>query len=161
MVMFNFKPQFVQRIYRGSKTQTIRGARKRNAIEGDGLQIYTGPRMKPVKLGDAICFMAGDVEINLTMGQVRITWDATEHRPMRLESTMFTKTALDSFAFSDGFDDWEAMRAFFLDQHKKGISPKMFSRTNADTVFLDGRIAKWRNFKAYVAPPKTEHVDLP
>lgn len=111
MVMFSFKPQFVLPIELGIKRQTIRRLRKRNARPGDGLQLYTGPRMRPRKVGDADCIDAGPIHISLREDHV----DANLSVGGGL--CAMTESELDDFAKADGFEDWDGLKAFWRTTH--------------------------------------------
>lgn len=67
MVMLNFKKDFVPAVEAGlapgpwrpgMKRMTIRAPRSRDWRSGDVLQLQTGPRMKPRRIGTAVCAFA-------------------------------------------------------------------------------------------------------
>lgn len=128
MVMFNFKSRFVMPIELGTKTQTIRSPRRRDARPGDALQLYTGPRFQPRKIGEARCTAAGAITLNLNTGQVFITWGAGS--ALRGVSIFRHGSDLDAFAVRDGFEDWDDLRQFWRETH------------DAERQF-QGRIAVW------------------
>ena len=51
MVAYSLKPRFIPPILSGAKRQTIRAiSRRRHAIPGETLQLYTGMRTKQCRL---------------------------------------------------------------------------------------------------------------
>lgn len=112
MVMFTFKERFVSRIQDGSKRQTIRRLRKRNAHLGDELQFYTGPRMRPRKVGLARCLDCGPITINFVGHPPPVIVDLAQSHVV-----LQAPAALRDFARLDGFDDWQDMKAFWLETH--------------------------------------------
>lgn len=111
MVMFSFKGRFIEPIRLKTKRQTIRTPRKRNARPGDRLQLYTGARMSPVKLGEADCLDAGSILLHLDHDRVSIAWAqaGTAH--------ILTGIGLDAFAVEDGFGDWDDLKDFWRETH--------------------------------------------
>lgn len=93
MVAYSFKPSFIADIRGKVKRQTIRLPRKRHARAGEALQLFTGPRMKPVRLGAALCVSVRDVRLDFTADQV--TLDDFE--------VIEGDDALNAFAIRDGF----------------------------------------------------------
>lgn len=56
MVAYSFKAFFAPQIVCGLKRQTVRANRKRHALPGEALQLYTGMRTKHCrKILDAVC----------------------------------------------------------------------------------------------------------
>lgn len=115
MVAYSFKPGFAADIRSGTKRQTIRLPRKRHARAGEQLQLFTGPRMKPVRLGAASCLAVRDVRLDFAENRVELDefeviddWDA-----------------LQDFAIRDGFSPperfhmapWEYMRRWWSKTH--------------------------------------------
>lgn len=93
MVQYSFKPGFVPHIRSGLKKQTIRLPRKRHARPGEDLQLYTGPRMRPVRIGLSVCQSVHDVRLDFAENAVTLD-DAI---------TIEGAQALDDFAIRDGF----------------------------------------------------------
>ena len=93
MVAYSFQPGFLDAIRAGEKRQTIRLPRKRHARAGEQLQFFTGPRMKPVRVGGATCVAARDARLDFKANRVTLD-DAVE-----IEGD----EALDVFALRDGF----------------------------------------------------------
>lgn len=133
MVAYSFKRRFVEPIRWGlglgldlsaatakigtPKRQTIRGKRARHARPDEELQLYCAMRTKS-------CFLIGRAQCTDTMG-ISLYF----HRPgnrgilrndsVRCAATGYLRRAkqLDAFARSDGFEDWNAMRAFWDEEH--------------------------------------------
>ena len=57
MVAYSFQPGFAAEIIAGRKTQTIRNPRKRHAMPGEHLQLFTGMRTRYCKkiIPDPLC----------------------------------------------------------------------------------------------------------
>lgn len=93
MVAYSFKPSFIADIQTRTKRQTIRLPRKRHARQGEALQFFTGPRMKPVRIGAASCVAVRDVRLDFVADTVSL--DDFE--------VIDADDALDAFAVRDGF----------------------------------------------------------
>lgn len=61
MPEIGFSKQFVEAVELGTKRRTIRAYRKRLFKVGDNLFFKSGPRFKPVRIGEAICTKVSDV----------------------------------------------------------------------------------------------------
>lgn len=128
MVAYGFKIGFAQPIVIGRKRHTIRAPRKRHARPGEVLQLYTGMRTKQCRLiGRAIC--ENVCPIRLTFAR-RPANDMVDIEGIGV----IVSGALDRFANSDGFDNWAALRVFWLREH------------GADRSF-DGLIIYWKDFE--------------
>lgn len=138
MVAFSFKERFVLPIELGDKRQTIRGKRKRNARAGDQLQLFTGPRMKPRKIGESRCIGAGPITINITQNTIAYELEATKDDPART-AKVTTPEGLDNFARRDGFRDWQDMKTWWLE-------------TYPDTTVFHGWLTMWADFRGGNAP---------
>lgn len=94
------------------KTQTIRASgRRRHARSGETLQHYCGMRtMKCFKIGEACCTAASEIRIFVHDGRVLV-------KPTGRVVEFRKPSELDAFARTDGFADWAAMRAFWLEEH--------------------------------------------
>ena len=69
MPEIGFSKQFVEVVELGTKRRTIRAYRKRLFKVGDNLYFKSGPRFKPVRIGEAICTKVSDVAMyNPTTG---------------------------------------------------------------------------------------------
>ena len=93
MVAYSFQGRFLDAIRAGEKRQTIRKPRKRHARVGEQLQFFTGPRMKPTRVGAAKCVAVRDVRLDFEAGRVTLD-DAVE---------IDGAEALNAFALRDGF----------------------------------------------------------
>lgn len=108
MVAYSFKRRFVDPILAGTKRQTIRADRKRHALPGEQLQLYTGMRTKQCRLiAKATCIAVDQVLLDFTAyGVVRING-----------IVLFSDAKMQEFARSDGFASWSDMRAFWRENH--------------------------------------------
>lgn len=118
MVAYTFKAQFVLPIELGEKTQTIRAVgKKRHARAGDTVQHYTGPRMKPRKIGESTCQSSGPVTLAFGDSCKRpfvVFGDPQTAGPGEI---LITPAELDAFAVADGFADWQALADFWAETH--------------------------------------------
>mgnify|MGYP007071569228 CR=1 FL=1 len=118
MVAYSFKPRFVLPIELGEKRQTIRGVgKKRHARSGDTLQLYTGPRMKPRKIGEATCESSSPITLafgDATKRPFVVFGDPQTAGPGEI---LITPAELDEFAVLDGFADWQALADFWAETH--------------------------------------------
>ena len=114
MVAYSFKGRFVDPIKARTKRHTIRAlGKKRHARPGDTLQIYTGDRFHPKKVGEATCAMAGEIVLDFRLLEVWIDWnDEAQEKTM-----LVTLEELDDFARSDGFESWDDLEAFWKETH--------------------------------------------
>lgn len=96
MVAYSFKPSFIEPIRTLEKRQTIRLPRKRHAQAGEAVQLFTGPRMRPTRLGAGLCRRVVQVRLDFSQDLVTLD-DAIEIRG---------DEALDAFAIRDGFRPW-------------------------------------------------------
>lgn len=104
MVAYNFQKQFAAAVQGGDKTQTIRAVRKRHAMVGERLQLYTGMRTKScckLVMPDPTCSANKRVLISSLGASVdrQIVED------------------LDAFAQQDGFENYHQMLKFFDETH--------------------------------------------
>lgn len=110
MVAYSFKRQFTGPILAGTKRQTIRAERKRHALPGEELQLYTGMRTRSCKLiGRAPC---------LSVSSIRLDFLARRVESLDTGTAWTTAEETDAFAASDGFADWRAMEAFWAAEHQ-------------------------------------------
>ena len=116
MVAFSFKSRFVLPIELGTKQQTIRNVRKRNARPGDGLQLMTGPRFQPRRIGTADCLAAGPIQIRLGASP-SVHVEAIDGSGRLEPRFIFGHRDLDAFAVRDGFDEWPDLEAFWRETH--------------------------------------------
>jgi hypothetical protein len=119
MPALSFKKQFIGRIARGEKSQTIRAERKRPFKKGDRLFLYTAMRTKQCqKLGEADCLKVAEIEIS-QKGEVAV------------EKMRLSEDQKNHFAVDDGFNTAEEMVAWFRKTH--GLPFK-------------GQLILWNNF---------------
>lgn len=115
MVAYSFKSRFVEPMCAGRKRQTIRAERKRHAMVGEKIQLFTGMRTKQCRLiGTARC--SSVVPITLRMLSSPLL-DEAEYGG-RIVCLM---QDLDAFARMDGFADWWEMRRFWRDEHGEPV----------------------------------------
>lgn len=122
MVAYTFKPRFVDPVSRREKRQTIRGVgKKRHARPGDTLQLYTGPRMRPRKFGEATC--ESSRQITLAFGDATRRPFVTFGPPSDAGpgDILITPAELDAFAVSDGFADWQGLADFWAETHDNPV----------------------------------------
>tara|TARA_R110000868_G_scaffold230335_2_gene483465 strand:+ start:4663 stop:5079 length:417 start_codon:yes stop_codon:yes gene_type:complete len=125
MVAYSFAPQFIEPVATLNKLQTVRGFRKRHALPGEAIQLYTAMRTKfcrKLVTPDPIC---RDVR------HIRIALD-TAH-PLLISAIVVEGVALDDeeieeFAEADGFgallfDGWARRRMgqFWFKHHQWNI----------------------------------------
>lgn len=104
MPALSFKEQFAPAVESGEKTQTIRKIRKRPIKVGDTLYLKTGMRTKYCRsLGTAVCTKVTPCEIYPLMVAFR--------------GRALLAAQANRFARKDGFDDMDAMVAWFERQH--------------------------------------------
>lgn len=139
MVAYSFKPSFIGDIQAKVKCQTIRRPRKRHARASEQLQLFTGPRMKPVRLGAALCVACRDVRLDFTAD--RITLDDFE--------VIEGDDALNAFAIRDGFRLPE--RFADLDIAPWEYMARWWSQTHGELMFR-GVLIDWDD--SFQATPK-------
>ncbi len=114
MVSFSFQPEFVTPIIDGQKIQTVRKTLR--CKYGDRMHLYTGLRTKQCKLiAVKKCAMVGRVIIEprgVSIGNA--VRDDYEMLP-------FDSAHSDLFAMADGFLNYRAMYAWFLDSYKQEV----------------------------------------
>lgn len=127
MVAYSFKARFIDPIRVGlgllkacppdavprPKRQTIRAiGKRRHARPGETLQLYSGMRTRSCqKIGDARCSEVRDIHIAFGTARdvIRIYGDTL----IQIDDIH----DLDRFAADDGFKSWDAMLAFWSDEH--------------------------------------------
>lgn len=114
MVAYNFQRQFVDPIRSGAKSHTIRrNGKRRHAIAGEPLQLYTGMRTRScekVLAADPVC-------VNTCKVQIRVCRD--EITSIKLDGCKVED--MEAFAIADGFESLAAMHAFWLKLHGLGL----------------------------------------
>lgn len=94
----------------GPKTHTIRADRKRHARPGEIVQLYYGMRRKGCFLiGRGMCTEVP--RIHIYFGRF------VPHVRIQRRDLVSGSAELDTFAKSDGFDDWATMRWFWYQEH--------------------------------------------
>ncbi|UFW75178.1 hypothetical protein [Bradyrhizobium sp. WU425] len=98
------------------KRQTIRAnGRRRHARPGETLQLYYAMRTtKCFKVGDGRCKSVHAIRVFVHGDRIVINPDC-DHEIVY--SARLNAKHLDGFAAKDGFDDWAAMRTFWLEEH--------------------------------------------
>lgn len=130
MVAYSFKRQFIAPILAGKKAQTIRAPRggwkaaaglSGHARPGNGLQLFVGMRTRQCELIlRTVCIETLSVVlrwrpiVEVMVSGERLPW-----------------ADFDAFAQCDGFDDFDAMEAFWAETHP------------GKTVF-DGEVIRWQ-----------------
>lgn len=132
MVAYSFQTRFIEPLRLKVKRQTIRLFRKRHARPGEGVQMFTGPRMRPLRLGAGICAGAYDVRLDFKATSPSVTLDGA--------IVYDTDEALNEFAVRDGFSPPER----FADQ----ISPweymaRFWRLTHPDHPVFQGVLIDW------------------
>ena len=107
MVAYSFKRQFIEPIQTGRKRQTMRNERARHARAGEAIQLYTAMRTKQCRLiGRATCENVMPVRLDFVRSRVELPHGVFDRQ-----------VELDTFARSDGFDDWRALAAFWKNEN--------------------------------------------
>lgn len=103
MPAYNFQKQFVDMIYSGEKTQTIRRRRKRPTLAGETLKLYTGMRTKNCTLiFETQCLRVTPIEI-LPLAKAVV-----------MNGNSLSEKELLDFVVKDGFDGVESFFNFFM-----------------------------------------------
>lgn len=107
MVAYSFNKRFLQPIVDGTKRQTIRKSRKRDARPGEELQLYVGMRTRYCELiGRATCSSVDAIELDFRDGREGVILGGE-----------IILDDLDTFARRDGFEDWRDLRQFWRHAH--------------------------------------------
>ncbi len=108
MVAYSFRPRFAALIESAAKTQTIRGPRRRHALPGERLQLYTGMRTRHCRklLPDQVCASVDPILLWPENGR----WFAFLGRadPIAVD---------DAFAQRDGFTDAADFASWWSQAH--------------------------------------------
>ena len=115
MVAYSFRKTFAPDIQAGTKTGTIRGPRKRHAKVGEDLQLYQGMRTKYCKkiIPDPVCEGVYEIAMDIhpkQMGAIVVGG----------AGWMLSRHGYDLFAQKDGFENMNAMHAFWIKHHDTG-----------------------------------------
>ena len=115
MVAYRFQKRFAPLILARTKTQTIRGHRKRHARQGEELQLYTGMRTSFCQLiGKPTC--SGVSKIHLSLFPSTVASFVQIHRWNG--SVSISGDGLQDFAKKDGFNNWRDMVDFWQVYHQ-------------------------------------------
>lgn len=117
MVAYSFKPSFITDIRSRVKCQTIRLPRKRHARPGEALQLFTGPRMKPVRLGRAVCVGVRDVRLDFDCHVVTLDDFETIEDPAALNAFAVRDGFRPADRFADMIEPWEYMARWWSLTH--------------------------------------------
>ncbi len=113
MPTLSFKAQFVDKIERRKKTQTIRNYRKHPIQAGDHLYLYYAQRSKWCrKIGEAECLSVSSITITADSIQIGLVGQ------IRTDAEW-----LNNFSKADGFKSWEEMKSFWIDNHGPDCFP--------------------------------------
>jgi len=120
MALLGFKNRFASRILDGSKRQTIRKKRKHPIVAGETLHLYTGLRTKNAKklatpLAKEVWWVV--IEYNRPVSAIRVY----THQGGVLVDKLESHKELNEFARLDGFDSWDDMRDFWIQEHGGSI----------------------------------------
>lgn len=115
MVAYSYQARFAEPILAGTKTQTIRGPRKRHARPGEMIQHYTGLRTRYARKirPDTRCEGVAPVILVFAWslgGDLRPSLWAVEVDGVAV-------TDLDAFAIRDGFQDRHDLAHFWAAHH--------------------------------------------
>lgn len=116
MVSYCFQSRFAEAVRSGAKTQTIRKERKRpsrHAKPGERITLYDGHRGNAVLIGEAQCLSVTPIIIEAA----RVVEDPC---PTTAPKIIQGTRALNAFARRDGFDSWELLRRWFVEQYGDG-----------------------------------------
>lgn len=108
MVAYSFQQGFEKPILTRRKRGTIRDeGKRRHARPGEEIQLYVGMRTRACRLiARATCLSVQPVRLYLRSGFIEIGQMPEAYAITDID-------AMDAFAQSDGFDDWDEMSAFF------------------------------------------------
>lgn len=115
MVAYSFQRQFIKPISDRTKGQTIRAhGKRRHAKVGSTLQLYFGMRTAYCRkiIPDQECTRFDPVRLDFPNGVVFIGAPDIDSY-----AVMGARPDLDRFAVLDGFENWDALRAFWAEFH--------------------------------------------
>jgi hypothetical protein len=111
MGLYNFMPQFVPSIKKGTKTHTIRAPRAHPDKPGNILHLYMGLRTRSVELIMRVpCVKVEDVLIRQRRG---ISSDATDIFEVVIDGVGLEADEKESLAVRDGFKNFKEMMKFW------------------------------------------------
>lgn len=100
MVAYSFAPQFIEAVSTLRKRQTVRGLRKRHAVQGEGIQLYTAMRTKfcrKLVTPDPLCLDVRHIRIDLNSGHPALI------AGIAIEGVPLSDADIEDFAVADGF----------------------------------------------------------
>lgn len=116
MVAYSFRPRFAALIESGAKTQTIRAPRRRHALPGERLQLFTGMRTRECRklIPDPLCVSVEPIHMFPENGRwlLRVSGAAQPLCDLAIS---------DDFARDDGFADVADFGRFWAEAH--GVQP--------------------------------------
>jgi hypothetical protein len=126
MPALNFQKQFAQAVALGQKTTTIRAVGKRKPIAvGDKLFLYTGQRTSSCKhLSDAQCTFTAEITIANDERDFILSYEIGL-RDLVLAGKKPGERLADFIARRDGFEDYQAMVAWFKKMYGLPFSGRM------------------------------------
>lgn len=116
MVAYSFRPRFAPLIESGAKTQTIRAPRRRHALPGERLQLFTGMRTRQCRklIPDPVCVAVTPLTLWPDRGRWFGRLPGATPSGIRFEVD-------DVFAREDGFADAADFGQFWAEAH--GVQP--------------------------------------
>lgn len=116
MVAYSFRPRFAPLIESGAKTQTIRAPRRRHALPGERLQLFTGMRTRQCRklIPDPRCVAVTPI----------LLWPENGRWLGRIPGSLPGGVRFqvdDAFAREDGFSDAADFGQFWAEAH--GVAP--------------------------------------
>jgi len=116
-MILTFNPQFIEPIKAGTKIHTIRADKKGRWKPGTKIHFWKGnPRNKhqlPYQFQSGICTDVKFVMLDFIENDVLVL--STKFKGTNKLLTGISK--LDEFAVNDGFENWECMKQWFLDEY--------------------------------------------
>lgn len=121
MVAYSFAPQFVEPVSTLRKLQTVRRPRKRHALPGEPVQLYTAMRTRHCRklvMPDPVCLDVRHIRIEISTGSPLLITS------IDIEGVPLTDDEIENFAVADGFgaelfDGWARRRMgdFWVKHH--------------------------------------------
>lgn len=115
-MILTFKPQFVEPIKAGTKIHTIREDKNRRWKPEMKIQFWNGnPRnvkAKPHQFESGICTDVKEIIFDFVHSEILILQSKNSDR------LIFNGiTDLNEFSRNDGFEDWQSLKQWFIDQY--------------------------------------------
>lgn len=135
MVAYSFAPQFVEAVASLKKRQTVRALRKRHALPGERLQLYSGMRTrycrKLVKV-DPICTDVRRVAIDIAPANPLIVLS------IEIEGVPLSADEIEAFAVADGFG------GALADGYARQRMGLFWIKNHPAAQFFEGVVIRWR-----------------